>query len=114
MLCEHALHAFNKCPRVKLGPDDVVRAVTHGCYAPITNEGYRLMGLLGFDLGAQGFGIGNAAFAFHIDQDEVILARLKSPEGVLRVGCGIHLISREAKDLVAQRAKNLAPTDMEK
>ena len=68
---EGSADAFDEGGGVELGAEDFVGAVGEDGDAPVAEEGDQLVGVRGFDLGAEALGVADAFFPFDVDEDEV-------------------------------------------
>jgi hypothetical protein len=69
---EDCLDPSYKCRRVKLSPNDLVRAIGEEGDPPIANERDELPVVGGPDVRTKVLGFMNASLPLHIDEDEVI------------------------------------------
>ncbi len=101
MPCEDVADALNEGFGVELRADDLVRAVGEDGDAPVADEGYELIGVGGFDLGAEGLGDMDAGLAFYVDEDEVVWAAIENYDRLGVAQGGVDIVAIEAEDLIA-------------
>ena len=92
---------FYEGGRVEFGAEDFVGAVGEDGYAPVADEGHRLFGLSGLDLGAEVLGTADAGFTFDVDEDEIVLAAPEHRQPFFEAEAGIYVEAGVAKDLIA-------------
>src|SRR5262249_7796858 len=104
--------AFGEGGGVELGADDLVGAVGEVGDAPVADEGDELLGLRGFDLGADMLGTFDAAVAFDIDQYKVVVPAPEHRETFFVGERRVDFEALEAKDVIAQGPDGIAGTDV--
>ena len=90
----------------------MIGAVGESSDAPVADEGYRLARIGGSNLRTKGFGLVDTGFTFHIDEDKVIFTSTEDGDRFRVAECGVNFKARDAQDLIAERTKHLAITDV--